>query len=165
MDEMKVNAFIASQLPPSGTAELAGYVRDAVKALGGRSDAALARTIGVSASTLASWKSRGAVPQDYVTWFSSTLADKIFGYNADLPQVGMTARAAVVELIARTGEVRQSGALPDQKTAHMLGGLLALAEFVASRAKIDLKAADPKAVSNVADTLEGALALLDPASR
>lgn len=157
MDEAKVNAFIASLVPPTGTAELATYVRAAVRALGGRSDAALARTMGVAPSTLASWKSRGVVPQEYVTWFTSTLADKVADYNVDLPQVGITARAAVVELIVRTGSNPLRGEQSPPKVARILGGLLALGEFVATRSSVDLRAAESTSVSKLADILEAAM--------
>lgn len=156
MNEMKVNAFIAALTPPAGTAELTAYVRGAVKALGGRSDADLARTMGIAPSTLASWKSRGAVPQEYVIWFTSTLADKIISYNADLPQVGLTARAVVLQFVERTVTSPRSALVPIYNLARILGGLLALAEFLASRSGGDLNATDVKTVLFLADTLEGA---------
>ncbi|HMO86004.1 MAG TPA: hypothetical protein PKC18_13905, partial [Lacipirellulaceae bacterium] len=101
MDEQKYKAFVALLVPPQGAA-LSTYIGAASRALGGRTDSDLARTIGVPVATLASWKKRGAVPDDRITWFTTTLVPKIAEYRSDLPDVSSTARAATVELLSRS---------------------------------------------------------------
>ena len=130
MDAANAMAFVAALRPPSGTAALSAYIDAAVRALGGRADADLARTMGVPAATVASWKRRGLVPEGSFSWFTTTLAEKIAQYRSDLPQAGFTARAAVLRLVLMTnGDVLgvEHGAAA---TAHALGGLLALAQFL-----------------------------------
>lgn len=102
MKVAKVNAFIASMHPPPGEA-LKTYLSAAVRALGGRADADLARTMGVPASTVAAWKRRGAIPESHYTWFTTTLSTKILEFKSKAYADDDIPLAAALNLLARTG--------------------------------------------------------------
>lgn len=97
----KVNAFVALMRPPSGEG-LKAYLAAAVKALGGRSDAALARTMGVPPSTVAAWKRRGGIPDGHYSWFSTTLAEKIMEAKSEAYAGEDVPVAAVLNLLLQT---------------------------------------------------------------
>lgn len=154
MDATNAMSFVAALRPPSGTAALSAYIDAAVRALGGRADADLARTMSVPDATVASWKRRGLVPEGSFMWFTTTLAEKIAEYRIDLPQAGFTARAVVLRLILlRHGDVLgiEQGTAA---TAYALGGLLALAQFLDEVADLPSEAAR---VDALADLLAGGM--------
>lgn len=158
MDERKVNAFIATLVPPRGKEAVAQFIDAAVRALGGRSDSALARTMGVAPSTLASWKARGAIPDEQVTWFTSTLGAKIVAYRQDLSNASLLATAAVVRLLGRTsGDPLRIGSAHLGPTARSLGPMLAIADFIVAVEGFDPSDTSELTVDRVADTLEGGL--------
>lgn len=101
MKSAKVNAFIALMHPPLGEG-LKTYLSAAVRALGGRADADLGRTMGVPPSTIASWKRRGSIPEGHYTWFTTTLAEKIVEYKSKAYADDDVALAAAINLLART---------------------------------------------------------------
>lgn len=157
MDEQKYKAFVARLIPPQG-APLSAYISAASRALGGRTDSDLARTIGVPVATLASWKKRGAVPDDRITWFTTTLVPKIAEYRSDLPDVSNTARAATVELLTRTsGNPMRIERFPVFATANMLGAILAVAEFLVEVEGIEPRTLNSKTVERITDLLEVAM--------
>ena len=103
MNATDARDFIAAVRPPSGSTALAAYLDSAIRALGGRADVDLARSIGVPAATIASWKRRGSVPEDKLSWFTTTLTEKIAEYRSDIAQAEYTARAAVLTLAVQLG--------------------------------------------------------------
>jgi hypothetical protein len=134
MNNVKVQSFIAYLRPPEGVEALSRYLSAALKALNLRSDAQLAALLSIPASTVASWKRRGVVPDDRAEWLADNLLARMSHAWTGLPQVGTTARAAVVELLVRTGgDPMGLSPFPRSSTARSLGGLLALAEFLASQ--------------------------------
>jgi hypothetical protein len=154
MHERKVNSLTAALAPPQGGAAMAVYLAAAVRALGGRSDADLARIIGVSPATVASWKSRGAVPEDRAAWFTANLVRSIAERRSDLPQVGTTARVAVIEALSRSdGNPLGLARFRSSGTAQMLGAMLALAEFFAETSGHPPQMFDLRRAEQVADLL------------
>jgi len=118
-------------LPPVPGDGVPTYLSAAVRALGGRSDADFARTIGVKPHIIANWRRRRAVPDEWVGWFGSTFVEKVGTYNVELPKVSLEARTAVVALIARTrGDPIGAGRSASIAAGLGLGGLLALAQFL-----------------------------------
>lgn len=132
MKAMKINAVIALLAPPGGATALERYFAALLKALGVRSDAELAKLVGVPAATLASWKRRGAVPQDQERWFTSEMIRMVFNAwrTALPPRPSDYARASAIEVLKRAGgdplELRDPS---NVLTAWALGGLLALGDF------------------------------------
>ncbi len=157
MNAYEVNAFDALIPPPAGAAQVSRFIAAAGRSLGYRSDADLARTLGVPNTTLASWKRRGVIPEEQWRWFSTGLFQKIAERNVDLPQVSRVAKAAVIELIGRTGgNPVDIGHFRLTVTAGALGGLLALAQMFA-----DLDALDPWRLSS--DDVAGLVRSLEAA--
>lgn len=157
----KVNAFDAHMEPPTGGAAVCDYLAAVCRALNLRSDSALARMMGVAPSTLGSWKTRGAVPEEHAAWFRNNLISKIVARNDDLPMAGLTARAAVMELMMRTGgNPLDVARLRITVNATMLAPLLAVAQFLVECEGVDPQILRSTDVEQVADLLEGARAAL-----
>lgn len=134
MNDMKkasLQSLMSALTPPADKAGLQAYVAAAVRALGGRSDADLARTLGVSPSSIANWKRRGAIPDEAQLWLRTTLLEKIATYSRDLRQTDAIAREAVVHLLVCTaGNPMRVRDQPVAATAQALPGLLAAAQFI-----------------------------------
>lgn len=157
MNETKVNAFIASVAPPRGKDALSSYIEAVVRALGGRNDSALARTMGVAPSTLASWKSRGAIPEEWAPWFTTALVEKVAAYRRDLAPASLAATAAVVELLMRTdGDPLAMGDDSRATTARMLGPFFVIADFVIAVRGVDRSDTSRNTTAQTAEILEGA---------
>ena len=143
MNALEVNAFVAAVSPPQGTQALSRYLYAAGKALGGKSDATLAKQFGINPVTLASWKRRGKLTDEAYTLFISMLPTKIIHHGLHTPMTSKRAREAVIILIKDTdGDPLRIGADRGiEATAFFLGGLLAMAEFLADLAEEDVRAA------------------------
>lgn len=158
MDIAKVKAYIAAMRPPQGEA-VKGYIAAAVRALGGRSDAGLSRTMGVPAPTIASWKKRGVVPEDHFRWFTTTLGEKIIAYRAHMGIPDPVSDAAVVKLLVRTGG-NPLGLEADgvRATPYVLPGLFALSAFLYQTQSAGWAAlSEEDQTERLADLLEGAM--------
>lgn len=161
MEIDKVKAFIAAMQPPAGEG-LRHYIAAAVRSIGGNSDAALARTVGVPAPTIASWKKRGVIPEEKAGWFPTTLAEKILQFSARGRADESIPRAAVVQLLVQTGG--NPLGLPSERAVllapHLLEPLFALSGFLYfSRPDHWAQLAPSDRVRSLTELLEGALAL------
>lgn len=158
MDIAKVKAYIASMKPPQGAA-VKNYVAAAVRALGGRADADLARTMGVPAPTIASWKKRGVIPEDHFLWFTTTLGEKILNYRSRSALADPISDAAVVRLLVRTGGnplgLERQGV---RAAPYVLPGLFALAAFLHQTSSAEwAELSEDDQIERLADLLEGAM--------
>jgi len=154
MESDKVNSFVSLIRPPEGVEPLSRYLAAVGRALGVASDAQLARILNVPPPTIASWKRRGNIPPDRVGWFAESLIPKIARTWDDLPQVGKTARAAVVELtVRRGGNPLEASRFPILTTAQSLGGLFALAEFLANLRGLSPHVLNSDEVTAIADLM------------
>ena len=133
-DDMKDSDLQSSMswvTPPAEGDAVLTFLSAAVRALGGRSDAALARTMHVQPHLIANWRRRMTIPDEHVVWFRTTFVEKVGTFNNDLPQVSLEARAAVVLLVAETdGDPIDAGNSASIAAGLALGGLLALAQFL-----------------------------------
>ena len=160
MEITKVNAFIAHMHPPSGE-PLKGYLRAAILALGGRSDADLARTIGVPASTVASWKRRGSIPESHYTWFTTTLAEKISVYASIDLRVADDPVALAAALLLLKKHSHDPLGLNDQSSAaapYVLAAMsnLALFLYLANEAEWD-RIPLVERIKHLAEVLDGSV--------
>lgn len=133
MEDSELQSLMSVAWPPDDEEGEAvpGYLAAAVRALGGRADADLARTIGVAPSVIANWKRRRRIPEDYRPWFATTLVEKIATYNSELPRVGPIAREALIRVLLQTnGNPLGVETNELEVTADVLGALLALAQFI-----------------------------------
>jgi hypothetical protein len=91
--------------------------------------------MGVPPSSIANWKRRGAVPDDYARWFTTALIEKMATHSGSvLPEVSLLARCAVVRFLVDTrGAIFGDEPSGTNVAARALGGLLSLAEFFADR--------------------------------
>lgn len=157
MDATKVNTFVASIAPPSATIAIPDYLDDALKALGLKSGVELAGRIGIAPATLASWKSRGAVPHSHVGWFTEVFVIQIFMAWLDrVPHGGDLPLGSVVSLLRRTNcnpfSADEDNA--DLVTSHGIGGLTALARFLMGRQRALLIEQDHIVTETIACQLE-----------
>lgn len=131
MKDWDLQSSMSLILPPQDGEAVPAYLTAVTRALGGRTDAALARSMGQPAHVLANWRRRQRVPDEHLSWFSTSLVEKIGTYNPDLPSVGLTARAAVIRLISETGG-NPIGAKQRSSDGNglALGALLAFAQFL-----------------------------------
>lgn len=162
MDDMKyqsLQSLFAILRPPEGQSQLSAYLKAASKALGGRpSDAGLAKTIGVEASSIANWKRRGSVPDDYVRWFVTTLIEKIGTYNSDIRDVGFLARKSVISLLAITeGNPLKVEEDPHGATALALPALLCVAQFLCDALEAHGESSGSITAERITDLLAGSV--------
>ncbi|WP_242414714.1 hypothetical protein [Sphingomonas panni] len=158
MKDSVLQSSMSVILPPQSDDAVPAYLSAVVRALGGRSDADLARTIGVPSHVIANWRRRRRIAANYEVWFSTTLAEKIGTYNRDLPNVDATAKAAVIHLILQTdGNPLSASRDHIGATGLALGGLLALAQFT-----LDVLAATGTATDD-ANTVAGLIRQMMPA--
>ena len=155
----KAAGFVAVMRPPSGEG-LKPYIAAAARALGGRSDADLGRSMGVPASTIASWKRRGSIPSPHYEWFTTALAEKILEARSKAYADDNFAMTAVLSLMAKTGNNPWN---LDDGTAILASAdavreLVPLAGFL-YESRPDLWANKPVAetVEGLSDLLEGSL--------
>lgn len=133
MNDMDIQSLMSLILPP-GDCDVRFYLRHVSRALALRSDADLSATLGLPPATIANWKRRKKIPVDHEEWFRTNLVEKIVTYNVRIPDVEAEARAAVVRLIAENnGNPLKAHSQPYLATAHALGGLLALSQFLLDR--------------------------------
>lgn len=159
MDATKVKKFIAHMAPPvEGQNGVREYIRAAVWALGGRTDADLARTMGLPPATIASWKRRGVIPESGRLWFTTTLAEKIVQHQLRHTNTqAAVARAAVIQVLGRHGGNPFDISGGPLAYAAMFDGLHALAEFMLDTAPDEWgDDGDSVLVERLADLLEGA---------
>ena len=118
-------------LPPADEMLLSDYLTAAERALAVRSDAEMARCLGVRPHLIANWRRRRKIPEEYEGWFRSSFVEKIGTYNLEMPKVSYEARAAVVNLLGRAGGNPMAIAADAEfATAMAMGGFLALAQFL-----------------------------------
>lgn len=130
MDDTDFQSLMSLVAPRDGES-ISLFVQRAVWALGGKTDAALADTMGLPRSTVANWKRRNRVADDYIAWFRTTLVEKIGLFARSSPNVTIEARAAVLNLIAKNdGDPLGAGL---RTSAAALHGLLALSQFLFDR--------------------------------
>lgn len=157
---MTMQSFMSYISPPSEAKWIGAYLTAAARALGGRSDADLARTIGVSPATIANWKRRGIIPEDAQAWFRTTLVEKIATYSRDLRPVSQQAREAVVRLLIETnGNPLHVKRAAEAATSHALAGLLVLAEFLCDLSHIDRASSSEPTPSLIAALLGNGMML------
>lgn len=97
------------------------------------------------------------MPEEHAAWFKNNLVSKIIARNHDFPLAGLTARAAVMELMIRTGgNPLQIERLLMTVNAAMLAPLLAIAQLLVELDGIDPQYLRSTDVERVADLLEGA---------
>lgn len=133
MNNMKMQSLM-SLIVPAGDESVAMFIATVAKALSSPKDRVVADTIGVTPATIANWKRRNSIPEEYQAWFKSTLVEKIVGYNRIWPRTELEARIAFLRLLERTNgdpyDVGEKGALA---VANSMPGLLALSQFVIDR--------------------------------
>jgi hypothetical protein len=155
MDETNTSRFVASVSPPDGVEALGRFIFWSTEALRWRKDADLARSMGVPAATLASWKRRGSVAENGKRWFREKFTETIAQHLHDLPEdATIDARLAVLELLERTNNNPLGFRQSRLATAAALGGLLSLAHFLDMVAHIPAGGQRP---AEIADLLEGAM--------
>jgi hypothetical protein len=131
MDDRKLQYFMSLISPPIGRRALSAYFKAIGRGVDHQTDAALARMLGVTAATLANWKRRGSVPQDWSVGIVTALVEKIATFNREMPRVSHPAREATIALMALTRcDPLQAGSAAIIVTAQALPGLLALAETI-----------------------------------
>ncbi len=87
-------------------------------------------------------------------WFAENLIPKIARTWDDLPQVGRTARAAVVELtVRRAGNPLGASQFPILVTSQSLGGLFAFAELLTNLRGISPHVLNSDDVAAIADLM------------
>lgn len=157
MDKRKVNAFIAWLSPPTGREALTAYLAAVVEALGERSDADLARVLELPASTIASWKLRGAVPAERRGWFVHELPRAIAGRWIDRfpKRYGMSLYATLVYLRRSNLDPFGSGGDAIHAVSDALGGILAIATLLVKTGGERVLLDDDEFANLVADALEG----------
>lgn len=153
MNATKVNSMIALLRPPVGEA-LPRWLDAAVKALKLRSDAELARDLGIPPATLASWKRRGSVSQEVETWFEREFVRRVLSqWHGQFPTTGDLPVMCVLELYRRTAcnPWRAEDGL--YVSANATGGLIALANFLLAVDGQTISGTDNEATSRIADIL------------
>lgn len=161
MHATKVNTFVACIAPPNDPSAIGSYFDDALKALGLRSGAELAARLGVAPATFASWKSRGAVPQSHISWFTEVFVLQVFmAWRDRVPHSGDLPLACVIALLRRNDcNPFRTEADADVVTAHGLGGLTALASFLLGRQRELTAELDNVVAGVVASQLEECISL------
>lgn len=155
MEIRSLQSLFAVLRPPEGQSKLSGYLRAASKALGGKTDAVLARTIGVEPSSVANWKRRGSIPSDYYQWFTTTIIEKINQYNPEIRDVGFIARKSVLSLFLRTSGNPLGVESNEQDVAAMaLPGLLCTAQFICEALEAHGEDVESITADRVTDLLE-----------
>ena len=133
--------------------DAARLIFDAAFALG-KSEAELARLIGVSRATLSSWKARGAIPASRRTWFEEEFPIAVLGNIAPSPyddfrHAGMESALKLLDETDFNPFGLRSVSRTDliQIAATHFGGLVRLSQFVDHRAFVFplLSGADPLA--------------------
>lgn len=136
MKSIDLQSLMSAISPPEGRVPLTAYFSSVVRALNAGNDAGLAECIGVRSSTIANWKRRGAVADDYKNWFTVALIEKIGTYSADVfpKNTSLVARTAVIDFIVEHhGNPLSAKRESKQLTAIALPGLMALAQFLVER--------------------------------
>ncbi|WP_326523964.1 hypothetical protein [Sphingomonas sp.] len=125
--------------PPASKEHLQAFLNLTGAALGCRSDADMARTMGMLPSAVANWRRRGVVSAKGVEWFQTRLIQSIFYVSPDLPPLSDTgANAAVIDLIAKTnGNPIDASENVRLANAVSLPGLVALAQLFAALALLN----------------------------
>jgi len=123
--EEGISALVDAVSPQIYVQSVGKYLSAVARALKLKNDASLCKVMGVHASTFASWKARGDIPERHRVWLRENLLWKVLAANDDLPECGLTARATLIEVIARAAEKHQIR--PDPR---MMGPLLALAQLL-----------------------------------
>lgn len=123
---------LMSLVTPPGGKKLGAFIRVATKAVRGKSDADLASAMGVSASTIANWKRRGAVADTGRDWFQTRLIETIFINSSEqLPRAELAAVEAVTAAIVQA-KGNPVGVSRDAPYANALAfaAMLAWSQFV-----------------------------------
>lgn len=147
--------------PPEGRDRLSAYLKAVAKALGGKTDVALAGALGVEASSVANWKRRGSVPREYIAWFTTALVEKIGTYSSELRPVTLEARSSVLALLANTsGNPLQVKGRIEEATALALPALFCLAQFLLEALIAHGESPDSITIERVSDLLEASMLTL-----
>ena len=158
MENRVLQSFASAMLPPSGVAALASYIAAAVRAVGVKSDAELARSLGIPPTHIANWKRRGEVPAEQHRWLSQTLLARILHSKRVVDQEEAIPIAAVIFFLLRKEgdalELRRPDAM--LYVAHVLDGLIALSRFLHDGRGEQVYPAIAE-VRELADLLEGAV--------
>ena len=136
MKSTDLQSLMSLIFPPEGRDALAAYLSSVVRALNAGSDAGLAQCIGVRSSTIANWKRRGVIPEEYQGWFTGAMIEKIGTYSADIypKRSSLNSRTAVIAFIVQTnGNPLSAKRDSEQLTAIALPGLMSLAQFLEER--------------------------------
>ncbi|MGQ2940588.1 MAG: helix-turn-helix domain-containing protein [Blastomonas fulva] len=149
---------LMSLLSPGQDESVSLFVQRSVRALGGKTDATLADTMGLPRSTIANWKRRNRVADDYIDWFRTTLAEKIALYARPPVNVTIEARAAVLNLIAKTDGDPVGAGL--KTSASALYGLLALSQFLFDRIYDTCRDESEATIERVTDLLDAAMPMV-----
>lgn len=136
--------------PPSGSKDVARYLRIIGRSLGYKTDAALSQFFGVPPTSIANWKRRGQIPADAEMHLKSALVEKVAAYTVVFPDVGLSARSAVLHLLQRTKmDPLSASADPFQMTSLALPALLNLAEMIVELASAKGQKMDPVETSEM----------------
>lgn len=133
MNDINIQSLM-SLLHPCEDEGVPMFIAYVAKALGSSKDRAVANTMGVSPATLANWKRRNRIPDDYQVWFNTTLIEKIVGFNSQYPTTDLDARIALLRLLKETnGDPYKLGDKGEVAVANSIPGLLALSQFLLDR--------------------------------
>ncbi|WP_109356360.1 helix-turn-helix domain-containing protein [Sphingorhabdus sp. EL138] len=134
------------------------FIGCVAKALGSAKDRTVALTIGVSSATIANWKRRNRIPDDYQVWLNTTLIKKIVGYNRQYPKTELEARIALLRLLKETdGDPYKLGIKGEVAVANSMPGLLALSQFLLDRMYVTCRDESEVTVERLCDLLKTAM--------
>lgn len=140
--------------PPRGVKPVGDFLTHCAKALRARTDADLARHIGIPASNIGNWKRRGVIPDRYHDWFTKNLPTLILSYHDQPVTFSLEAQKIIVDLLIDfNNRFRWKKSSDTIYIAMHLEGMAHLAELLVNLSDENLRGDREKCVAQAVDEL------------